>query len=200
MTMLWQWRGSMVLALLIAQAAAQSPGEFDAGKAAELATIWNDLAQTDEAATKRAYRHIQHLIQYPQETVAFLRDRLKPAVAGPHDQHIKGWIGNLDSRDFACREKAARELEKLGPLIEPWLEDKLQERPSLELRMRLERLLERLGGAELTPEDLRASRAMEALVGIGTRDARTVLEILAKGAPGARLTRQAKAAIQRLAN
>jgi hypothetical protein len=61
-------------------------------------------------------------------------------------------------------------------------------------------LLEKLDGRALTPEELRAVRALEALEHSGTPDARQLLETLARGAPEARQTRDAKAALQRLGN
>ena len=45
---------------------------------------------------------------------------------------------------------------------------------------------------------LRESRAVIALERIGTREARETLAVLAKGVPDARLTREAKAALERL--
>ncbi len=47
-------------------------------------------------------------------------------------------------------------------------------------------------------EHLTYLRGVEALEGIGTADARQVLETLAAGAPGAELTRAASAAVERL--
>jgi hypothetical protein len=50
----------------------------------------------------------------------------------------------------------------------------------------------------LPPETLQAIRAVEVLEGIGTPDARQLLEALAEGAPEASLTLKAKAALGRL--
>jgi hypothetical protein len=58
------------------------------------------------------------------------------------------------------------------------------------------RLLDKL--ANLSPEQLRQVRSVEALEQMVTPKARQLLTELAKGAPDARLTRDAKAALQRL--
>jgi hypothetical protein len=50
----------------------------------------------------------------------------------------------------------------------------------------------------IPPEDLRHIRAVEVLEGLGTPEARNLLEELAKGAADATLTREAKASLRRL--
>jgi hypothetical protein len=62
----------------------------------------------------------------------------------------------------------------------------------------LAELLEKLEPAR-SPERLRQWRALEALEGIGTPGACQVLRQVGEGAPGARLTQEAKASLQRLA-
>jgi len=105
---------------------------------------------------------------------------------------LTGAIG----RAFDVREKAARELRDLGELAVPALREALAQRPSLEVRRRAEGILEEL--AELSADQRRAVRAVEALEHIGTQPARQVLGVLAGGAPQARLTREARAALRRL--
>jgi hypothetical protein len=62
-------------------------------------------------------------------------------------------------------------------------------------------LLERLrepGAGRLTGEELRRVRAVEVLEAVGTAEARDLLGVLAKGAPGAALTREARESLGRL--
>ena len=68
------------------------------------------------------------------------------------------------------------------------------DRPSLEVRQRIDRLLERLDGAP----KWQALRAFEVLEWLGTPDVRAVLRELAGGDDSSLLTRQATATLARL--
>jgi dipeptidyl aminopeptidase/acylaminoacyl peptidase len=173
---------------------APEQGQQPAPSEKELKGLWADLAGEDAA---KAYRAIWTLAASPQQAVPFLRKHLKPAVPA-EPQKLKPLLADLDSPRFAVREKAIRELAKLGDLAEPALKGMLEKKPSLEVRQRVERLLEQLQGSVVTPDRLREIRAVEALEHIGTAEARRLLEQLAEGAEGARLTREARASYQRL--
>src|SRR5262245_8506406 len=64
--------------------------------------------------------------------------------------------------------------------------------------LRLTDLLDKVAPATPTPEEVRANRVVEALEQAGTTAARRLLTDLAGGVAEARLTREAKAAQQRL--
>jgi len=87
----------------------------------------------------------------------------------------------------------------MGGAADEALRKALEGNPSAELRQRVRHLLDGSRPAELSPDRLRESRALEILEGMGTPEARRLLEELAKGAPGAGLTEQAKAALGRTA-
>jgi hypothetical protein len=157
----------------------------------ELESHWSDLANADSS---KAWRAIWNLVFLP-ESAAHLGERLRP-IPNADPTKIAGWIADLDSEEFATRRDAARELEKLAELAEPALRKTLEGTPSPELRRQVTRLLEKL--ASLSPEQLRQVRAVEALEYMATPKARQLLAELAKGTPEARLTREAKAALQRL--
>jgi hypothetical protein len=75
---------------------------------------------------------------------------------------------------------------------------KLAGKPTLEARRRLEKLLDHLDAPVADADRLRALRAVEALEHIGTPPAVHLLQTLARGDPDARLTREARAARERL--
>jgi hypothetical protein len=123
--------------------------------------------------------------------------QLQP-IAAPDAVRLTRLIGDLDSEAFATREAATTELTKLGALAEPALRKALEAGPSAEARRRIEQLLAKLESTSSTGEPLRASRGIETLERIGTPEARELLARLGRGAPGAGLTREAKAALDRL--
>ena len=102
---------------------------------------------------------------------------------------------------FAVRQKAATDLELLGESAEAALRRALEERPSLEVRRRVESLVEKLNtqrSSPPAPERLRELRGVEALEQIGNAAARHALAALAQGNANARLTLEALAAVERL--
>jgi hypothetical protein len=113
-------------------------------------------------------------------------------------RQIAEWVRRLDNDDFAAREQAAAELNRVGPQAELALWLALTESPSEESFRRCERLLTRVGGAGLKAEPLRNVRAVEVLERAGTPATRRVLERLAGGASDSRLTDEARAALSRL--
>jgi hypothetical protein len=122
---------------------------------------------------------------------------MRPAASNA--AKVKDLLEDLDSDNFARREKATRALREMGTAAEPALRKVYQARPSLEVRLRAGRLLEELARQVLPPEELRAVRAVEALEYCGNAGSRELLETLSRGAPEARLTQEAKAALGRRA-
>lgn len=163
--------------------------------AQELDSLWADLAAED---APRAWKAIGALASAPASAVACLKERLTPASPADGGKNAR-MILDVGSSNFHHRMKAVRELEGLGHVVEPALRLALQATPPLETRRRIEAMLAKLESQILTGAALREVRALEALEHIGTPDARQVLARLAKGAPAALLTREAQAALHRLA-
>ena len=159
-----------------------------------LSAAWRALAGDD---AQEAYRALWSLASAPDQAVPFLKEHLRPAPpADPRE--IARRIADLDSDDFDVREKAERELDGLGDLAEAALRKALEGQPPAELRRRAERLLEKLDGPVTSPERLQQLRTLEVLEQVGTPPAEKVLEGVAQGAAESRLTREAKASLQRL--
>jgi hypothetical protein len=137
------------------------------------------------------------LVAGHDQAVAFPKSKLKPALP-PDKNQMDRWIAELDSNDFATREKATQELRRLGDLAEPALTKALNRAPMPEAKRRLEQLISGLDGPITSAELLQRFRAIEVLEWLGTRDAQEVLLSLARGEPGARLTREATASLEGL--
>jgi hypothetical protein len=159
----------------------------------ELDELWSTLAGADAA---KAYQAILTLQAVPDQDVPLLAERLhlKPA----DDKRIARLLALLDSGDFAERERATKELRELGWMAEPALHKALEDKSSLEVRQRVKALLDDIRKQPLPLDLLRILRGMEVLEHIGTPAARKVIASLAQGEPQARMTREAKAVLQRL--
>jgi Tol biopolymer transport system component len=158
----------------------------------ELERLWATLAEAD---AERAFHSLNTLRATPQEAVALVHDRIRPAL-GPTLQQapqIARWISDLDSEQFAIREEASDQLEKIGALAEAALREALADKPSLELKLRIEKLL-----AKIDKDGLQGVRAVELLENLGTTEAEYVLRCLASGTESSSLMREAKTAQERL--
>ncbi len=155
---------------------------------AEIESHWKDLASLD---MPRAYAALRTLADDAPHSVPFLRRHLQPIRVD--EQELHRWIAALDDDAFATREQASKGLEQAGSAAEPLLRAALKEKPSLEKRIRLQRLLDVL--EHPSADAVRQARAVEILLHAATPPARQLLRTLAQGSPGHRLTRQAQAAL-----
>ncbi len=156
---------------------------------------WADLGGEDGFKVHKA---LWTLAAAPKQSLPLIREWLKP-VALADAKQIAQLVKDLDNDDFDVREKASAELEKVGEPADSALRKALEGTPSAELRIRAARLLEKFAGKVLSPEILRRQRALEVLEQVGGAEARAILEEIAKGAPEAALTQDAKSALKRLA-
>jgi hypothetical protein len=163
--------------------------------AKQLQVLWTDLIGTDAS---RAYRAIWQMALSPKHALPFLSERLRPIT--PLDaklqKQIESLLADLDNESFTARQKAESELEKMGPAIELALRKALEGKPSLEVRRRIEKVLEKVD--DKSNERLRTLRALEALEHMNTPEARRLLESLASGTPRAWLTEEARKSRKRL--
>jgi WD40 repeat protein len=155
--------------------------------------LWADLA--GDAVV--AYQAVETLADTPVQTVAFLKARLRP-VQPVEPRHLQRLLADLDDQKFAVRNKAEQSLEALGDLAAGAIKERLAQSPSLEMKRRLDRLMKKLDAREVTSDVLQVLRAIETLDMIDTAEARSVLAGLAKGAPGHRITEDARTTLERL--
>jgi WD40 repeat protein len=163
--------------------------------AAELSRLWEQMADADAG---KAYTALCGLRQHPGPAVALVSKHLKP-VPPADAARLARLVAELAGERFADRQKAMTELEQLEDPAEPALRRELANDPPLELRRRVEQLLTKLAGPVTRPDQIRALRAIELLERVGSDGARAALQTLARGAPEARLTREAQGALRRLA-
>jgi hypothetical protein len=153
----------------------------------DLRRLWADLAAEDAS---RGYRAVWQLAGADPKTVSAIAARLRPSGKEPGEQ-VAPLLNQLDDDDFRKRAAARQELESLDRRAEPALRRALAGGVSLEVQQKVKSFLDR--------QEIREVRAVEALELAGTADARRTLEALAAGDPAARLTREARASLDRLA-
>jgi RNA polymerase sigma factor (sigma-70 family) len=161
----------------------------------DLIASWQNLASTDAAA---AYKAVLQLASDPQQAVPLLKREL--AGADPADaKSVAKLLAELDDDHFDVREKASRELAKLGKAVVADLRREREKTQSFEVRRRLDALLEKLdGSSEKVDETLRSQRMVAVLELAATTEAKELLEHLSKKGPNDDWRRQAKSALDRL--
>jgi WD40 repeat protein len=160
--------------------------------ATDLDALWTDLSKDGVSA----HRAMAALIE-AKGTLAFLRVRVKKGVK-PSDDQLKTWLADLGSPVFDTREAAHKEIARAGEMVEGALQRARETAGDAEVQRRLTDLLDRVHRPETRPEQLRDLRAVEVIEHLNNAEARRLLGELAKGAPEARLTREAKAGLARL--
>jgi WD40 repeat protein len=162
--------------------------------AAELDKLWDELSARDAG---RGWRAANALIGTRDQAVGLLKERLKP-VPELDAKHVQKLLADLDADDPQVRDAASAELARVADRAEPLLREALEAKPSAEVRVRLQRLLDGISPLPTGAAQIREDRGLYALEQINSEKARELLGRLAGGAEGARLTRDAKAALERL--
>ncbi|MBI3822522.1 MAG: hypothetical protein HY289_07570, partial [Planctomycetes bacterium] len=161
---------------------------------AELEQLWTALGQPD---AEKAAQAMRAFAARPKETRAFFKERIRP-IPIVDAKRLDQLLIDLHSNQFAVRQRANDELEKLDGQARSALEKALQDDPAVETRRRIETLLQRLEPPISAPHLLRNLRAIEVTERIGTAEAYAFLQLLADGGAGHRLTEQAREAVVRL--
>jgi hypothetical protein len=159
---------------------------------AEREAAWRDLSADD---APRAYQAVWKLAD-DSGAVDFLRTKVRPA--SPLDEaKLAKLIAELDSPSFAKREAAGKSISELGRIVISNLEQVRAQSHSAEVKTRLQKLIDDLRDHPSIVE-LGQLRVIHVLELAATPAARDHLKLLAAGAPGARLTEAAAAALKRL--
>jgi hypothetical protein len=159
-----------------------------------LADAWEALA---DANGKAGFQAQGRFLAEPGPAVEWFAARLTPVVQ-PDPSRVKALIANLDNEDFATRERPTADLKEHGQLVTAALREVVAKSSSAEARRRADGLLREVENGVIPPRELRALRAVEVLEWIAAPEARARLLELTKGAPDARLTREAAATRKRL--
>ena len=82
--------------------------------------------------------------------------------------------------EAGARQQATEELSEMGPPARGPITEELKKPRSLEVKRRCEYLLRRMQAGSVPPDELRSTRAIEALERIGSPAAKDVLKNLLK--------------------
>jgi len=159
-----------------------------------LERLWNELG---DASAAKAWRAVQTLTAHPAQSLPVLQERLTALRLGDAGR-IEMRIGNLNNPRFPVRQDAMEELERWKDLAEPALRRVLENKPSLEVRQRVEKLLARLDDTVQSVELLRIARAVEVFELLETRAAHQALAEIAEKTRDPWVTLYAKSAANRL--
>jgi hypothetical protein len=130
---------------------------LDAPPSDERIETWCAALAVDDA--RQAYSAIWRLCELPAGRVAPLLRRQLALFSEVDAKKIASLIADLDSDAFTSRERASKELEKLGGAADTVLRQALEKGPSAEAKRRLEALLARPIGLATTPDARRRVRA-----------------------------------------
>jgi hypothetical protein len=163
--------------------------------AAAVEANWKNLGSDDRAT---AYAAMQALADSPGSVVPWLRKTLKEPgqEAAPDAKKCAKLIADLGSAVFKVRSQASEELKKMGEGVVPHLRQALEKASDLEMRRRIEELLDHHGHENA--RYYRLVRAVAVLEYSAGPEARALLEELAAGPKEFSLTHEARQALGRL--
>jgi hypothetical protein len=159
----------------------------------QLDQLWKSLAEGDAVVAQRA---TWSLVAAGKTSVPFLKAHLQP-IESVAKRQITRWIDDLNDNNFATREKATDELEKIAEIAIPALRKAIEAPDSPEAARRAAEIMEKLDWPITSGRRLREIRAVAALEQMNSKEARELLERLATGLSEARMTQDAKASLER---
>jgi RNA polymerase sigma factor (sigma-70 family) len=159
----------------------------------EIDFLWQDL-MGDNA--EKAWQAVWRMADFPKESFAFLKPKLKPVAAIPAEE-VRQLVADFDNAVFAKRELAMKKLRAHGILAEEMLRAIDKTKLSAEQKQRLETILKELDQAVPSrhPETISQRRAIAVLARLNEPEAKELLQAVAKGVPTHPLTQQARHAL-----
>jgi hypothetical protein len=163
-----------------------------------VAEAWESLDSLDPILSYRAWGSLLENRQRAIETI-------KAGFGGiaAEQEKIRRWIRELDHDEFRTREAARRSLLKAGLRAAAALTDPGRKKLGTEGEERVRLILDaleqqglRIPESGLYGEPLRCVRGVRVLETLGGKEARVVIAEAAKGPADARLTKEAKAALE----
>jgi hypothetical protein len=162
---------------------------------AALEKLWADLTTDNDL---RLQRVLQAFRAAPQPAIDLFRMKVTP-VPKEQQAKVEQLIAELDTSNFTKRDEAQEALQRLARQFAPLLEARKKEVGPGEVRNRLTFVLNQMKEEPTLVVLIREQRVLTFLEQTATPQARELLRQLAEGAPQARLTVAARAALDRLA-
>jgi hypothetical protein len=159
-----------------------------------LALLWSGWGSDNEL--RRAYAW-KILAAHPDSALGHAREQLGPVPAADA-KRVAELIKRLDDDSPDVRDKAMTDLGAVAHAFEPHLTATLAAAGPGEVRNRLTSVLRRVKDTPAPTELKIVLRGVALVEKLGAPAAKELLGRLAKGAPGARLTDEAGAALKRL--
>jgi hypothetical protein len=156
----------------------------------ELEEMWEGLGNSSATV---GYRSMLRFVSLRGNTIRFVARKIA-GMRPLEGQRIVELVEKLESARFAERERATKELERMGWAAEAGMRRHLELGCTLEAKRRVERILGKLNGTRA----LEVIRSVELLEWIGSGEASAMLEELAKDDPRSLLAREAQGACMRL--
>jgi hypothetical protein len=138
--------------------------------------LWDQLAGQEEQGLEA----VETLIEMGDKALPDLRRRIRAEHEIDADR-VADWIAQLDARNFTLREQATNRLKRLGPAVMPLLRAALKNPASLEVRARLNLIIEHFDDQKPDPGYMqRVQRLARILRKIGSAEALAVAVELAE--------------------
>jgi WD40 repeat protein len=159
-----------------------------------LGKMWKLLARED---AEKAFLAMRKLVQHSNQSAPLIQKRVQAYLKETKSAQVPALIRDLDSDEFRVRRSAEQKLRHLGPVAVPALRKAAKSGPSLECRLRAERILQSSSGPPTGPW-LQALRAIEILEASSGKASLLALKALASEDALHPLAREAKSSLERI--